>query len=333
MSGDIDRLNEKNVVSAMSQNRWLVEVSQRLFDIFEEEDWVDEETIEEMEEISEFSDRVWERYHTSEGYDIESIQSMDPGDHPELLDNIDSRTTEEVQRELSTTLDKHTGEALQYTRELLNHLEGNEKVLEDLETVREAVREAVEDSMADSVNGSEIDIDYQVLARHVGEEFDYAAMTSELNPERMATYIASEMNVDYERIASEIDLNEREVARYIDEKEIAEALDESQLAQEIDISAIDNEFYDAMLDFAERVGQGTQKAEDAYEQLLDKYEDAVESYESLGGDVEQFVETFGQRKRAINSSIDSLEETVEQGQSRVNELDQRMQDVKDRLGR
>jgi chromosome segregation ATPase len=332
MTGEVDRLNEKNVVSAMSQNRWLVEVSERLFDIFEDEEWVDEEVREQMESISEFSDQVWQKYHASDGYDVEAIQSMDPGDHPELQEELDRNTTQEVQTELARTLDRHAGEALNYTRELLDQLEGNEDVVDDLETATEAIRGAIEESMA-GYPAADVDINYEVLAEHVEGEFDYAEMASELNPERMATYIASEMNVEYERIASEIDVDEEEVARYIDEKEIADALDESRLAQEIEVSAIDQEFYEAMFDFADRVGQGAKTAEEAYEELLDRYESAVESYESLGGDVEDFIETFGEKRRQINSSVESLEQTVEQSQSRVEELDRRMQGVKDRLGR
>ena len=84
-------VNEKDVISAISQNLWAVDFTESLYELHGH--WVDDISDEDIDEITAPIQGVMDELHTESGYDADRIRSMDESEQEQIVNTLDRNTT------------------------------------------------------------------------------------------------------------------------------------------------------------------------------------------------------------------------------------------------
>ncbi|QGA80802.1 hypothetical protein [Candidatus Nanohalobium constans] len=213
MPNDNDDVNniigEKAVIEAFDTNRWTVEITENLFDLFEDSRFIDDETRERVKTLHEQKENAKEELWDEEdrSYRVEHILNMD----------------EDKQEDYARALQSNTQEAVRYAADFFDSVGMYQNVVADIgDVVSNEVAAAFENYEGGPVN---IDPDYSTFARHLEQNIDYDRLDADIDTNELAALVAAELGVpgvDESRIAAEMDVDEEIVASYLDEEEIAE---------------------------------------------------------------------------------------------------------------
>jgi hypothetical protein len=226
-----------DLVSAVAQNKFTVELGYKLFEIFEDTDKVDQEDYEEVEDIHGTTLELVEQFSDGRKYHIEAMKQLPP----------------EERNEVAKDLDRMTEKVLGHSRRLLRDLEpgvGEQPTEYDFDEYFERMAQVVREEISDATPeypAPEVDmeIDYEMVARELESELDLGVeLDTETIVDQLAVGIAGrlepevEVDMNAEDVAREVDLAEEEVARYLDVDETEIPVDESRVADGVSESRI-----------------------------------------------------------------------------------------------
>ncbi|MFB6159219.1 MAG: hypothetical protein ABEJ95_06215 [Candidatus Nanohalobium sp.] len=199
-----EKLREKSVIAAIVENRWTVELTENIFDLFEDTEWVDEDTREEVRRIHDDTEEVLNEFELLNGYDTDKIRSLD----------------ESAQRNRIHELAKNTRDALEYSNKLLSQVEGHYDVVDELRNIVEnEVEAAFEDYDGFPVD---VELNYGDVAQQLEQNLNYEKLGEEIGSEEFAALVAADLEVNESKIASSLEVNEELIADYLDEQKIGE---------------------------------------------------------------------------------------------------------------
>lgn len=133
--GDI--IDEKDLVSSISQNLWIVDFTSQLYDLHGH--WVDDISDQDIEEIDNTLQNAIDEFHTSEGYDIDRINSL---------------SNEEL-RDRARELDQAGSQAANYFDQIYQRTQGHQDLSSQIpDIIDESIRATFEDLFEENIEVS-----------------------------------------------------------------------------------------------------------------------------------------------------------------------------------
>lgn len=147
MSDRRDIIDEKDLVSSISQNLWIVDFTSQLYDLHGH--WIDEISDEDIEEVDSTLQSAVDEFHTSDGYD---------------LDRINSLNNEEL-RNRAQELDQAGSQAADYFDQIYQRAQGQQDLSSEIPNIIDA---SVRNTFEELVN----DVDFSEGDTYVTTEVD-----------------------------------------------------------------------------------------------------------------------------------------------------------------
>lgn len=223
-----EKLDEKAVIQSITENRWVVEVTENLFDLFEDTEWIDSETRDEVNDLWENTQSVLDEFELPNGYDTDKIRSLDSDQRKNITDK----------------LAKDTSNAIEYNTQLLTRVSGQHDVVERLPSIVRSEVDAVFEDNDDVV--VEPEFDYGDFAAVLENHIDYGQFDADIDTDELAATVAADvdatthLDVDEAELAAELGVTGQSIAQYleIDEEEIAYHLEEKKIGEGVDAAEV-----------------------------------------------------------------------------------------------
>lgn len=111
------RMDEKEVISAISQNLWAVEFTESIYDLHGH--WVDNISDEDIEELVRPLQTAMDEFHTGDGYDDEKIRSLSSSE----------------QEKITNTLYRNVDRAASYFEQIHQRVQGHVDITNDIPNI------------------------------------------------------------------------------------------------------------------------------------------------------------------------------------------------------